>query len=119
MNLLFVQYPKCSTCRNAAKWLKENNIESESKHIVDNNPTAEELNSWLDCSGTDVKKLFNTSGKVYRENNLKDVVKTASRDELINLLASNGMLVKRPLLVGDDFVMVGFKEDEWKDKLIK
>ena len=110
---LFIQYPKCSTCRKAAKWLQDNNIEVESRHIVEVNPTAEELNVWIDRSGLDIKKFFNTSGKVYKENNLKDVVKTASRDELIALLASDGMLVKRPLLVGDDFVLVGFKESDW------
>lgn len=110
---LFIQYPKCSTCRKAAKWLQDNNIEVESRHIVEANPTAEELSIWIDRSGLDIKKFFNTSGKVYKENNLKEVVKTASREELIKLLASDGMLVKRPLLVGDDFVLVGFKESDW------
>ncbi|NLX80253.1 MAG: arsenate reductase family protein [Proteiniphilum sp.] len=112
---LFIQYPKCSTCRKAAKWLQDNNIEVEVRHIVEANPTAEELDVWIDRSGLEVQKFFNTSGKVYKENNLKDVVKTASREELVKLLASDGMLVKRPLLVGDDFVLVGFKEEDWQN----
>lgn len=112
---LFIQYPKCSTCRKAAKWLQDNNIEVEVRHIVEANPTAEELSVWIDRSGLEVQKFFNTSGKVYKENNLKDVVKTASREELVKLLASDGMLVKRPLLVGDDFVLVGFKEEDWQN----
>lgn len=112
---LFIQYPKCSTCRKAAKWLQDNNIEVEVRHIVEANPTAEELSVWIDRSGLEVQKFFNTSGKVYKENNLKEVVKTASREELVKLLASDGMLVKRPLLVGDDFVLVGFKEEDWQN----
>lgn len=118
MGLLFVQYPKCGTCRKAAKWLSDNDVEVTSRHIVEDNPTAEELSEWIDRSELPIQKFFNTSGKVYKDNNLKDVVKTASRDELVQLLASNGMLVKRPVLVSDDFVLVGFKEEEWKEKLI-
>ncbi len=117
MNLLFVQYPKCGTCRKAAKWLQENNVEVESRHIVEENPTAVELQEWIERSKLPIQKFFNTSGKVYRENNLKEVVKTASQDELIKLLASDGMLVKRPVLVSDKFVLVGFKEAEWSEAL--
>ncbi len=115
--ILFIQYPKCGTCRKAAKWLKENNVEITSRHIVEENPTATELSGWIDKSGLPVQKFFNTSGQVYKENNLKEVVKTASRDELIKLLAANGMLVKRPIVVADDFVLVGFSEEEWRNKL--
>ena len=118
MGLLFVQYPKCGTCRKAAKWLSDNGVEVTSPHIVEDNPTAEELSEWIDRSELPIQKFFNTSGKVYKDNNLKDVVKTASRDELVQLLATNGMLVKRPVLVSDDFVLLGFKEEEWKEKLI-
>ena len=117
MNPLFIQYPKCGTCRKAAKWLKDNNVEVTSRHIVEDNPTADELSAWIDKSGLPVQKFFNTSGQVYKQNNLKDVVKTASRDELIKLLAANGMLVKRPIVVTDDFVLVGFNESEWDEKL--
>lgn len=117
MNLLFVQYPKCGTCRKAAKWLQENNVEVESRHIVEENPTAVELQEWIERSKLPIQKFFNTSGKVYRENNLKEVVKTASQDELIKLLASDCMLVKRPVLVSDKFVLVGFKEAEWSEAL--
>ena len=117
MKPLFIQYPKCGTCRKAAKWLKDNNVDVTSRHIVENNPTAEELSEWIDKSGLPIQKFFNTSGQVYKQNNLKDVVKTASREELIDLLAGNGMLVKRPLLVGDDFVLVGFNEEEYSRKL--
>ena len=117
MKPLFIQYPKCGTCRKAAKWLKDNNVDVTSRHIVENNPTAEELSEWIDKSGLPIQKFFNTSGQVYKQNNLKDVVKTASREKLIDLLAGNGMLVKRPLLVGDDFVLVGFNEEEYSRKL--
>lgn len=118
MKPLFIQYPKCGTCRKAAKWLKDNNIDVISRHIVEENPSAKELSVWIDRSELPVQKFFNTSGQVYKQNNLKEVVKTASREELIGMLAENGMLVKRPILVTDDFVLVGFKEDEWEEKLI-
>ena len=116
MKPLFIQYPKCGTCRKAAKWLKDNNIDVNSRHIVEENPSAKELSEWIDRSELPVQKFFNTSGQVYKQNNLKEVVKTASREELIGLLAENGMLVKRPILVADNFVLVGFKEDEWEKK---
>lgn len=116
-SVLFLQYPKCGTCRNAAKWLKNNNVIVETRDITLANPSECELEKWIDLSGLPVAKFFNTSGKIYKEQNLKDVVKTASKEELIKLLATNGMLVKRPLIVGDDFVLVGFNEDEWSEKL--
>lgn len=115
--ILFLQYPKCSTCQKASKWLKENNIDIESRHIVENNPTVEELTSWIERSKLPVTKFFNTSGNVYKEQNLKEKVKTESKEELIKILATNGMVVKRPLVIGDDFVLIGFKEDEWAAQL--
>jgi arsenate reductase len=119
MKPLFIQYPKCSTCRKAAEWLKQNNVEATSRHIVEENPTREELSVWIDRSGLPVSRFFNTSGLVYKERNLKEKVKTASRDELIDILASNGMVVKRPIIVAGDFVLVGFNETVWKSKLVK
>lgn len=115
--ILFLQYPKCSTCQKAAKWLKENDVEVESRHIVNSNPTMEELTSWIERSKLHVTKFFNTSGNVYKEQNLKEKVKTESKEELTKILATNGMVVKRPLIIGDDFVLVGFKEDEWAAQL--
>lgn len=115
MKPLFIEYPKCGTCRKAAKWLKENGIEFDDRHIVDNRPTAEELEQWVTASGIPVAKFFNTSGKKYKEMNLKDVVKTADRQQLIQLLASDGMLVKRPILVDGDKVIAGFKEEQWQE----
>ena len=114
---LFVCYPKCSTCQKAAKWLKENNIAVNTRDIAKENPNKEELSMWLDKSGLPIAKFFNTSGKIYKEENLKEKVKSASQDELLKVLASNGMTVKRPLLVAKDFVLVGFNEDEWAEKL--
>jgi arsenate reductase len=117
MKLLFLQYPLCGTCRKAAKWLKENNIEVVSRHIVDENPSEKELSEWIEKSGLSIQKFFNTSGQVYKENNLKNIVKTASKEELVRLLSQNGKLLKRPILVADDFVLVGFDEMEWGNKL--
>ncbi|WP_313379613.1 arsenate reductase family protein [Proteiniphilum saccharofermentans] len=117
MKPLFLQYPKCGTCRKAAKWLEENNVDVTSRHIVEENPTREELSLWIDRSDLPISRFFNTSGLVYKEQNLKEKVKTASRDELLGILASNGMVVKRPIIVADDFVLVGFNEIEWKEKL--
>lgn len=117
--LLFVQYPKCSTCRKAAKWLEENNISVESRDITTANPNKEELKVWIELSGLPIKRFFNTSGMIYKENNLKEKVATAPEDELLDILASNGMVVKRPILVGKDFVLVGFKEEEWAEKFKK
>ena len=99
------------------KWLQENGVEFEDRHIVENNPTAEELKKWHEKSGLPLKRFFNTSGQVYRQNNIKDRLPDMSEEEQYELLASNGMLVKRPIVVGDDFVLVGFKEKEYAEKL--
>lgn len=114
MKYLFLQYPKCSTCQKAKKWLEENAIDYENRHIVEENPTEEELKDWVFRSGLSMKKLFNTSGILYREMELKDKLPTMTDEEKIKLLSSNGMLVKRPLVIGEDIVLVGFKEEEWK-----
>lgn len=117
MSALFVEYPKWTTCRKASKFLKENNVEFNDRHIVENNPTKEELLQWMELSGLETKKFFNTSGVLYKEMNLKDKIKDMSREEAAELLSSNGMLVKRPILVKDGKVLVGFKEDSYKEIL--
>lgn len=116
--MLFVQYPKCSTCKKAKKWLDEHNIEYESRHIVEDNPTAEEIEKWYAKSGLPLKRFFNTSGKIYRENKIKDKLPDMSEQDQFELLATDGMLVKRPIVVGEDFVLVGFKVKEWEEKLL-
>ena len=116
--MLFVNYPKCSTCRKAKKWLDDYNINYESKHIVDDNPTALELRTWWEKSDLPLKRFFNTSGMKYRELKLKDKLPNMSEEEQINLLATDGMLVKRPIIIDDDCVLVGFKENEWEEKLL-
>ena len=113
MRTLFVEYPKCTTCIKAKKFLKEKGIDFEDRHIAENTPTAEELKAWFEKSGLEIKKFFNTSGKLYKELNLKDKVKGMSVEECIELLSTNGMLVKRPILVTEDKVLVGFKEEEY------
>ena len=118
MKVLFVEYPKCSTCQKAKKWLEANGIEFMDRHIKEENPTKEELVEWHKKSGLPLKKFFNTSGMIYREMGLKDKIPAMTEDEQFALLASDGMLVKRPLLVTDDKVLVGFKEAEWAE-LIK
>lgn len=115
MSKIFVNYPKCSTCKRAEKFLKENNVEFVNRNIVEENPTAEELSLWMDKSGLEPRKFFNTSGVLYREMNLKDKIKTMSKEEMIEILSTNGMLVKRPLLVTEDIVLVGFKEENYKE----
>ena len=114
MNILFLEYPKCSTCKKAKKWLEDNQVEFIDRHIVEDNPTAEELTEWIKKSGLPVKKFFNTSGKLYKDMGLKDKLAAMSDEEQISLLASNGMLVKRPLIIEEERVLVGFKEAEWK-----
>ncbi|MBK5721114.1 arsenate reductase family protein [Dysgonomonas sp. Marseille-P4677] len=114
---LFLQYPKCSTCKKAAKWLKDNSISVDSRDISVDNPTKEELAGWIKLSGLPISKFFNTSGKIYKEQNLKEKVKSASNEELIEILVSSGMVVKRPLIVSDKYVLVGFDEDEWSEQL--
>lgn len=113
MNYLFLQYPKCSTCRNAKKWLDEQHIEYNDRHIIDENPSAEELKTWIKQSGLPIKSFFNTSGEVYKSMQLKDKLSSLSEEEQIELLATNGKLVKRPLLIGNNKVLVGFKVDAW------
>ena len=115
MSKIFVNYPKCSTCKRAEKFLKENNVEFVNRNIVEENPTAEELTLWMDKIGLEPRKFFNTSGVLYREMNLKDKIKTMSKEEMIEILSTNGMLVKRPLLVTEDIVLVGFKEENYKE----
>lgn len=115
--MLFICYPKCSTCQKAKKWLEEQNISFTERHIVENNPTYEELKNWHETSGLPLKKFFNTSGLLYKEMQLKDKLPGMTEDEQLKLLATNGMLVKRPLVVDGDVVLVGFREAEWAEKL--
>lgn len=117
MNLLFVQYPACSTCKKAKAWLDHNHQTYTDRHIKEENPSAEELKAWHKKSGIPLKKFFNTSGLLYKEMKLKDKLPHMSEEEQFQLLATDGMLVKRPLLIADDFVLVGFKENEWKERL--
>ena len=114
----FICYPKCSTCQKAKRWLDEQGVEYSERHIVENNPTYDELKEWYTKSGLPLKKFFNTSGLLYKEMNLKEKLSTMSEDEQLKLLATNGMLVKRPLVVKEDLVLVGFKEPEWNEKII-
>lgn len=112
--MTFVGYPRCSTSNRAQAWLDEKNIEYEFRHIKDNNPTEEELKAWHKASGLPLKKFFNTSGLLYKELKLKDKLPTMSEQEQFELLATNGLLVKRPILVSDNFVLVGFKQADWE-----
>ena len=114
--MLFVNYPKCGTCQKARKFLEEKGIVFEDRNIKEQNPTAEELKVWIEKSGLPIKKFFNTSGMLYRQMELKDKLPNMSEQEMIELLATDGMLVKRPILVTDDQVLVGFKQAEW-DKI--
>ena len=114
MSILFLEYPKCTTCKKAKAWLEGNGVAFDDRHIVEQNPTAEELKAWWEKSGLPLKKFFNTSGLLYKELQLKDKLPEMSEEEQIALLATNGMLVKRPLIIGEDFVLVGFKEAEWE-----
>ena len=111
----FICYPKCSTCQKAKKWLDDNSIEYELRDIKLNNPTFEELQIWHEKSGLPLKKFFNTSGLLYKSLNLKTKLPQMNDEEMLRLLASDGMLVKRPILIGDDFILVGFKESEWSE----
>ncbi len=114
--LKFICYPKCTTCQRAKKWLDDNKIEYDLRDIKLDNPTLEELAEWYNKSGLPLKKFFNTSGLLYKSLDLKNKLPEMSEDEMLKLLATDGMLVKRPLLIGDDFVLVGFKEAEWANK---
>ncbi len=113
----FIWYPKCTTCQKAKKWLDDNNIEYELRDIKEDNPTFEELGGWYKMSGLELKKFFNTSGLLYKSLGLKDKLSAMSEEKQLRLLATDGMLVKRPLLIGEDYVLVGFKEKEWSEKL--
>lgn len=115
--MLFIHYPKCTTCQKAKKWLDGNGITYTERHIVENNPSYEELKEWHAKCGLPLKKLFNTSGLMYKEMQLKDKLPAMSEDEQLKLLASNGMLVKRPLVMDGETVLVGFKEAQWAEKL--
>lgn len=116
--MLFLEYPKCSTCKKAKKWLDGHQVVYDDRHIVEENPTFEELRDWYGRSGMPLKKFFNTSGMLYKEMKLKDKLPTMSEEEQLRLLATNGMLVKRPLIVDGNTVITGFKEAEWSEKLI-
>lgn len=111
--MLFIEYPKCSTCKRAKKYLEDRGIAFQDRHIVEENPTEEELTEWIRMSGLPAKRFFNTSGMKYRELGLKDRIPDMSEEEQIRLLAGDGMLVKRPLLIDGERVLVGFKEKEW------
>ena len=115
--MLFIQYPPCSTCQKAKKWLDENGIQYTDRHIKENNPTYEELKEWYTRSGLPLKKFFNTSGLLYKSMNLKEKLPTMTEEEQLQLLATDGMLVKRPIVVKDDVVLTGFKAGEWEEKL--
>ena len=115
----FLCYPKCTTCQKAKKWLDENGIGYDFRDIKENNPTAVELTEWHEKSGLPLKKFFNTSGLLYKAMELKTKLPDMTDEEQIAMLATDGMLVKRPLIIGDDFVLVGFKESDWKEKLAK
>ena len=117
MNVLFVEYPACTTCKKAKKWLDERQVSYEDRHIKEQNPTLDELKQWHKASGLPLKKFFNTSGQLYKSMNLKDKLPVMSEEEQYSLLATDGMLVKRSILVGTDFVLVGFKETEWEETL--
>jgi arsenate reductase len=117
--VLFLEYPRCSTCRKAKKWLDEHGVVYEDRHIVENNPTAEELAAWRQTSGLPVRRFFNTSGMRYRELGMKDRFAAGiTEEECLELLSQDGMLVKRPIVVGEDFVLVGFKEADWQERLL-
>ena len=117
--MLFLEYPPCTTCKKAKKWLQDNGLEFSARHIKEQNPTAQELSAWQEKSGLELKKYFNTSGLVYKELGLKARLPHMSREEQLALLASNGMLVKRPILVAGDTILVGFREKEWEKLLQK
>ncbi|WP_225748681.1 arsenate reductase family protein [Paraeggerthella sp. Marseille-Q4926] len=118
-SVLFLEYPKCTTCKKAKAWLDQQGVTYEDRHIVEDNPTAAELAAWHERSGLPLRRFFNTSGMVYRERDIKALLDAGLSDaDAYALLAENGMLVKRPLVVGEDFVLVGFKEAEWEQALL-
>ena len=115
--MLFIEYPKCTTCQRAKKWLDDNKIEYEDRHIKENNPTYDELKKWYEQSGLPLKKFFNTSGLLYKSLGLKDKLPSMSEDEQLRLLASDGMLVKRPIIIGENVILTGFREKDWEANL--
>lgn len=117
MSILFLEYPPCSTCKKAKSWLDAHEVSHTARHMKDQNPTKEELTLWYKRSGLPLKKFFNTSGLLYKSMALKDKLPSMTEDEQLTLLATDGMLVKRPIIVADSFVLVGFKESEWTEKL--
>lgn len=117
--MVFLCYPKCTTCKKAQKWLDENGVEYTVRHIAEDNPSYEELKTWYEKSGLPLKRFFNTSGMIYRDMKLKDKLPEMSEEEQLRLLATDGMLVKRPMAINGDGVLVGFKEAEWDEKLSK
>lgn len=116
--MLVLVYRKCSTCQKSLKWLEDHNVKFEERPIVEENPTYEELKVWYKKSGLPLKEFFNTSGLLYKDMGLKDKLPAMSEEEQLKLLATNGMLVKRPLVVGEDFVLTGFREKEWEEKMV-
>ena len=118
MQILFLEYPPCSTCQKAKKWLDEYHVSYVSRHIKENNPSAEELKAWRQKSGLPLKRFFNTSGVLYKSMALKDKLPSMTEEEQFELLSTDGMLVKRPIIVADSFVLVGFKEKEWEEALL-
>ena len=116
--MLFVCYPRCSTCKKAQKWLDENGLSYTYRDIKEDNPSLEELTAWYKKSGLDIKRFFNTSGQLYKSMSLKDKLPAMTVEEKLRLLSTDGMLVKRPILVYGDTVLVGFKENEWEEKLL-
>lgn len=115
--LSFIQYPKCSTCQKAKQWLEDHGVSYTARHIVEENPTEQELSQWIARSGLPIKRFFNTSGLKYKALELKDKLPLMSEEEMVALLATDGMLVKRPLLIGEDTILVGFKPQEWESIL--
>lgn len=115
--MLFIEYPKCTTCQRAKKWLDENGFEYEDRHIKENNPTYSELKAWHERSGMPLKKFFNTSGMLYKSMGLKDKLLLMTEEEQLVLLATDGMLVKRPIIVADGVILTGFREKEWEERL--
>lgn len=114
MKVLFIEYPKCSTCKKAKKWLTDNNVVFEDRNIIENTPTENELKKWINDSKKDIKNFFNTSGMKYKELNLKEKLINMTDEDKIKLLSSDGMLIKRPLVITDKNILVGFKEKEWE-----
>lgn len=119
MKVTFIEYPPCSTCKNAKKWLNDHGIEHIDRHIKENNPTADELRVWHQKSGLPLKRFFNTSGLLYKDLHIREKLPHMTEEDMYSLLATDGMLIKRPVVIGDDFILVGYKEFEWSEKILK